>query len=45
MANPASSLPGLSPSFIEVSYGGQVLTPSPLIAHSVQIERDDAYKR
>ena len=45
MATPESSLPGLSPSFIEVSYGGSVLTPSPLINHSVQIERDDASNR
>ena len=45
MPTPESSLPGLHPSFIEVSYGGTVLTPSPLIAHSVQIERDDADNR
>ncbi len=45
MANPESSLPGLSPSFIEVSYGGSVLRPSPLIAHSVSIERSDADNR
>ena len=45
MATPESSLPGLNPSFIEVSYGGSVLVPSPLIAHSVQIERDDADNR
>lgn len=45
MATPGSSLPGLSPSFIEVAYGGSVLTPSPLINHSVQIERDDASNR
>lgn len=45
MANPESSLPGLSPSFLEVSYGGSVLLPSPLIAHSIQIERDDSDNR
>jgi hypothetical protein len=45
MANPESSLPGLGPSYLEVSYGGSILTPSPLIAHSVQIERDDADNR
>ena len=45
MADPRSTLPGLSPSFIQVSYGGQILQPSPLIAHSVQIERDDADNR
>lgn len=45
MATPESSLPGLNPSFIEVSYGGSVLVPSPLINHSVQIERDDADNR
>lgn len=44
-ANPESSLPGLNPSFLEVSYGGSILLPSPLIAHSVQIERDDADDR
>lgn len=45
MANPQSSLPGLNPSFIEVTYGGSLLSPSPLIAHSVQIERDEADNR
>lgn len=45
MPTPESSLPGLTPSFIEVAYGGSVLKPSPLIAHSVQIERDDADNR
>lgn len=45
MADPRSTLPGLNPSFIEVSYGGQILTPSPLINHSVQIERDDSDDR
>ena len=45
MANPESSLPGLNPSFLEVSYGGSVLLPSPLITHSVEIERDDAGER
>jgi hypothetical protein len=45
MANPESTLPGLNPSFLEVSYGGSVLLPSPLIAHSVQIERDDSDNR
>lgn len=45
MPNPASSLPGLSNSFIEVAYGGSVLKPSPLIQHSVQIERDDSDNR
>lgn len=44
-ANPASSLPGLNPSFLEVSYGGSILVPSPLITHSVTIERDDADNR
>jgi len=45
MATPESSLPGLTQSYLEVSYGGSVLTPSPLIAHSVQIERDDSGDR
>jgi len=45
MATPESSLPGLNPSYIEVAYGGSVLTPSPLISHSVQIERDDSDNR
>jgi hypothetical protein len=45
MADPRSTLPGLSPSFIEVAYGGQILQPSPLIQHSVQIERDDSDNR
>jgi len=45
MATPESSLPGLSPSFLQVAYGGSVLTPSPLISHSVQIERDDSDNR
>lgn len=45
MANPESSLPGLNPSYLEVSYGGSILRPSPLIQHSVQIERDDAGER
>lgn len=45
VAHPESSLPGLSPSFIEVRYGGALLRPSPLIAHSVQIERDDSDNR
>ena len=45
MANPESSLPGLNPSYLEVSYGGSVLTPSPFIQHSVSIERDDSGNR
>lgn len=45
MANPESSLPGLNPSYLEVSYGGSVLRPSPLITHSVSIERDDSDNR
>ena len=45
MADPKSSLPGLSPSFIQVSYGGSILTPSPLLAHSVEIIRDEAGNR
>lgn len=45
MANPQSSLPGLNPSFLEVSYGGSILLPSPLIQHSVVIERDDTGDR
>ena len=45
MANPESSLPGLNPSHIQVSYGGMILTPSPLINHSVSIERDEAGNR
>lgn len=45
MATPESSLPGLNPSYIEVAYGGSVLVPSPLIAHSVEIERDEAGNR
>lgn len=45
MADPQSTIPGLSASFIQVSYGGSILRPSPLIAHSVQIERDDADNR
>lgn len=45
MATPESSLPGLNPSYLEVAYGGSVLVPSPLIAHSVEIERDDAGDR
>lgn len=45
MPTPESSLPGLNPSFIEVAYGGSVLRPSPLIQHSVQIERDDSGNR
>ena len=45
MATPESSLPGINPSYIEVAYGGSVLTPSPLIQHSVQIERDDSDNR
>jgi len=45
MANPQSTLPGLNPSHITVSYGSSILIPSPLIAHSVQIERDDAGSR
>lgn len=44
-ADPRSTLPGLSPSFLEVSYGGMVLLPSPLINHSVSIQRDDAGDR
>jgi hypothetical protein len=42
---PESTLPGITPSFIEVSYGGSVLLPSPFIQHSVEIERDDAGDR
>ena len=45
MANPESSLPGLTPSYLEVSYGGSVLLPSPLISYSTSIERDDADNR
>ena len=45
MANPESSLPGLNPSFIEVSYGGSVLRPSPLIGFDLSIDRDDAGDR
>lgn len=45
MANPQSSIPGLNPSYITVTYGGSLLSPSPLIAHSVQIDRDDADNR
>lgn len=45
MPTPQSSLPGINPSFIEVAYGGSVLVPSPLIQHSVQIERDDSDNR
>lgn len=45
MPTPESSLPGINPSYIEVAYGGSVLTPSPLIQHSVQIERDDSDNR
>ena len=45
MATPGSSLPGLNPSFIEVAYGGSILTPSPLIGYSTQIERDDSDNR
>ena len=45
MANPESSLPGLNPSYLEVSYGGSVLRPAPLITHSVAIERDDSDNR
>ncbi len=45
MADPRSTLPGLNPTHLVVSYGGSVLLPSPLIAHSVQIERDDAGQR
>ncbi len=45
MSDPRSTLPGLNPTHLIVSYGGSVLIPSPLIAHSVQIERDDAGER
>ncbi len=45
MADPRSTLPGLNPSYLEVSYGGQILLPSPLITHAVSIERDDSGDR
>jgi hypothetical protein len=45
MADPRSTLPGLNPQHLTVSYGGSVLIPSPLIAHSVQIERDESGER
>lgn len=45
MADPRSTLPGLTPSYLEVSYGGQVLLPSPLITHSVEIARDESGER
>jgi hypothetical protein len=45
MSDIGSSLPGLNPSHIEVSYGGSIFVPSPLIAHSVQIDRDDSDER
>jgi len=45
MSDPRSTLPGLSPQHLIVSYGDSVLLPSPLIAHSVQIERDEAGER
>lgn len=45
MANPESTLPGFNPSHIEVSYGGSILVPSPLITHSVTIERNESDER
>jgi hypothetical protein len=45
MADPRSTLPGLNPQHLVVSYGGSVLLPSPLIAHSVQIERAESGDR
>ena len=45
MADPRSTLPGLNPTHLVVSYGGSVLLPSPLIAHSVQIERNEVGDR
>ena len=45
MADPRSTQPGVNPSHLTVTYGGQVLYPSPLINHSVSIDRDDAGDR
>ena len=45
MGDPRSTLPGLNPSYLQVSYGGQILLPSPLITHSVSIDRDDTGDR
>jgi len=45
VSDPRSTLPGLNPSQLTVSYGDSILLPSPLIAHSVQIERDEAGNR
>lgn len=41
MADPRSTLPGINPQHLVVSYGGSILVPSPLIAHSVQIDRSE----
>jgi hypothetical protein len=45
MANPESSLPGLTPAHIEVRYGDSLLVPAPLIAYSQSVERNDANDR
>jgi hypothetical protein len=45
MSDPRSTLPGLNPTHLIVSYGGSILYPSPLIAHSVEIDRDNAGHR
>lgn len=45
MVDPRSTLPGLAPSYLEVSYGGVVLSPSPLINHAVSFTRNEAGNR
>lgn len=45
MADPRSTIPGLTPSHIELRYGNAILTPTPLIAFQQSIEFDEAGNR
>lgn len=45
MANPQSSLPGLTPAHLEVRYGDSLLVPSPLISYSQAITRSESEVR
>jgi hypothetical protein len=43
--DPRSTLPGLSPAYIEVRYGDAMLVPAPLIAYQQSVGRDEAKSR
>jgi len=45
MADPRSTLPGLTPAYIELRYGDAVLVPTPLIAFQQTIDFDEAGNR